>query len=376
MSQDTLKRHLAERGPLSVADYMAWCLTGDERAYYRSGDPIGGTGDFITAPEISQIFGELTGLWMGSVWLAMGQPRPVMLIELGPGRGTLMRDALRALRVVPGFTQAARLHLVERSQTLRALQGQALAHAMPVWHESLETVPDGPAILIANEFFDALAVAQFVYCPDGWRERVVCLDAEGNPAFAAGKLARLPAASMPPLAPQPGAILEARPSALPVLRELGRRAGSSPAAALIVDYGYARDATGDTLQAVRAHAYAPPLDFPGASDLSAHVNFAELSRMAACCGLAAWGPLPQGAFLTALGLEARLHKLMASAGAEQRQGLFLGARRLTDPFQMGSLFKAMALTSVGLRAPPPFAPAQRSDLEAASQTGWNEGGDA
>ena len=354
-SRQGLQRLLAERGAISVAAFMEWCLTGAEDAYYRRAEAIGRMGDFVTAPEVSQIFGELIGLWAGAVWESMGRPSPVRLVELGPGRGTLMSDALRALRVLPGFLQAAELHLVERSERLRALQAKTLGAASPVWHERLDDVPGGPAILIANEFFDALPLSQYVYSGGGWHERVIRLDAESRAVFAAGEPATPP---LPPGMQQPedGTIFEARLSARPLIEAVGRRAQSAPVAALIVDYGYGQDGYGETLQAVRGHDYTDPLAAPGASDLSGHVNFAELSRMAVASGLAAWGPLPQGEFLLALGLEARLERLISSARAEQAASLVLGARRLTDPYQMGELFKAVALASAGLQ-PPPFTQA-------------------
>jgi NADH dehydrogenase [ubiquinone] 1 alpha subcomplex assembly factor 7 len=361
VSRNDLQEFIAGRGgSMSVAKFMAWCLTGREDAYYRQGEPIGRAGDFITAPEVSQIFGELIGVWMGAVWLSMGQPKPFTVVELGPGRGTLMSDACRALRVVPGFAEAARLHLVERSSTLREAQAAALSAYEPQWSERLEDVPDGPLILVANEFFDALPVEQFLYTEDGWRRRVVQLAANGGLEFAPGQCAE------PPIfetlaAPEPGNILETRPASLPFLQDLGRRASRHPVAALIVDYGYDHDAYGDTLQAVREHGYDEPLANPGQADLSAHVNFAELARMASESGLAAWGPLPQGEFLLALGLEARLQRLLSSARPKQQSGLILGARRLTDPYQMGGLFKALALTGPGVPTPPPFTQAIRRD---------------
>lgn len=354
MSRDDLTAHLASHRAMSVADYMAWCLTARDDAYYRVAEPIGRTGDFITAPEVSQIFGELVGLWMGAVWLSMGQPAPFVVVELGPGRGTLVSDAMRALRVVPGFADAARLHLVERSGTLRQAQAGALAAYAPVWHERLEDVPDGPLVLVANEFFDALPVAQFVHAEDGWHERVVRMGADGCPVFASGASCQPPEIATLLPDPEPGAILESRLASLPACQALGERARMHPVAALIIDYGYERDAYGDTLQAVRAHDYDDPLAHPGKADLSAHVNFAELARMASASGLTPYGPLPQGEFLLALGLEARLHRLMSSARPEQQGALLTGARRLTDPYQMGSLFKAMALTGPGLPVPPPF----------------------
>ena len=352
---DGLKQRLATSGPMSVGDYMAWCLTGSGEAYYRSGNPLGAAGDFVTAPEVSQIFGELIAVWACSVWQAMGRPSPFVLAELGPGRGTLMQDALRAARSMPGFLDAAQIHLVETSATLRATQDQLLSpFCRPQWHETVKAVPGEPLIVIANEFFDALPVEQHIYNGGSWRRRVVSLNEAGRLAFSVGRLALPPMELMPAEAPREGDILEHRPAAAALLQEFGRRAKSAPFAMLIFDYGYERRDYGDTLQAVRAHGYADPLEAPGETDLSAHVNFAELSEAAATAGLEVWGPLPQGEFLLALGLEQRLRQLMNAADEEQRAALFLGARRLVDPFQMGSLFKVMAMTGPGMAEPPPF----------------------
>jgi NADH dehydrogenase [ubiquinone] 1 alpha subcomplex assembly factor 7 len=360
LSRDDLRRRLAERGAMSVAAFMGWCLTERDDAYYRAADPIGRTGDFITAPEVSQIFGELIGLWAGAVWQSMRQPAPILLVELGPGRGTLMSDALRALAVVPDFLKSVQLHLVEQSERLRRRQHDALSGRFaPVWHENLSDVPDGPMIVIANEFVDALPLTQYIHAEDGWHERVVTMDAKGDAVFAAGAPATLPEIATLLSAPEIGEILESRLSAVRLIEDLGRRARDFPVAALIVDYGYNRDAFGDTLQAVQSHGYVDALTAPGESDLSAHVNFAELARMAAANDLASWGPMPQGEFLLALGLEARLQRLIASPRPEPaRTNLVLGGRRLIDPYQMGELFKAMVLTSPGLLTPPPFARAE------------------
>jgi NADH dehydrogenase [ubiquinone] 1 alpha subcomplex assembly factor 7 len=350
-----LKQRLATNGPMSVGDYMAWCLTGSETAYYRSGNPLGAAGDFVTAPEVSQIFGELIAVWACSVWQAMGQPSPFVLAELGPGRGTLMQDALRAARSMPGFLEAAQIHLVETSATLRETQDQLLSQfCRPRWHDTVKAVPGEPLIVIANEFFDALPVEQHIYHGGGWRRRVVSLDEAGRLSFSKGRLALPPVELIPPEAPREGDILEHRPAAAALIHEFGRRAQSAPFAMLIFDYGYERRDYGDTLQAVRAHSYADPLEAPGEADLTAHVNFAELAQTANTAGLDVWGPMPQSEFLLSLGLEHRLRQLMNSADEEQRAALFLGARRLVDPFQMGSLFKVMAMTSPSMPAPPPF----------------------
>lgn len=351
----SLMKRLAEQGPISVSDYMAWCLTGASSAYYRSGNPLGASGDFVTAPEVSQIFGELIAVWAVSVWRSMGAPNPFILAELGPGRGTLMQDALRAARVMPNFLEAARIHLVETSSPLREKQEQALApFCEPQWHQSLSDIPDAPLIIIANEFFDALPVEQHVYQDGGWHKRMIRVDGSGALSFSTGRLALPPVELMPPQAPCEGDILEFRPSLPQMVREFGRRAKSAPLAVLIADYGYERRDYGDTLQAVRAHGYANPLETPGEADLSAHVNFAELADAAESASLQVFGPLTQSDFLLALGLEERLRQLMIAANDQQRAALFLGARRLIDPYQMGSLFKVMAITSPDMQPPPPF----------------------
>ena len=353
---DILKRRLSDQGSMSVADYMAWCLTGDDTQYYRRGNPIGASGDFVTAPEVSQIFGELIAVWAITVWQAMGCPRPFVLAELGPGRGTLMQDALRAAGAVPAFREAAQVHLVETSSTLREMQGQALAAlCKPRWHQSLTAIPQAPLIVVANEFFDALPIEQHIYEGGSWYRRVVRLNGSGRPSFAIGRLSVPPPELLPCKEPREGDILEHRPASAAIIAEIGARAAQAPAAILITDYGYERRDYGDTLQAVREHGYTSPLETPGEADLSAHVNFAELAHAAGMAGLDLWGPMPQNEFLLALGLEERLRQLMASASEAQRAALFLGARRLVDPFQMGSLFKAMAMTSRGLPPPPPFS---------------------
>jgi NADH dehydrogenase [ubiquinone] 1 alpha subcomplex assembly factor 7 len=351
----SLKHHLAEHGALSTGEYMNWCLTGRDGAYYREGSPLGAHGDFVTAPEVSQIFGELVALWAATVWQAMGKPASLVLVELGPGRGTLMQDALRAAKAVPGFLEAAYIHLVESSESLREAQEATLSPLCKLhWHDDIGTVPDAPAIVIANEFFDAMPVEQHVFSGGAWHQRIVTLNDAGEPVFAVGNPERPPAGLLPAVAPREGDILEWRPLLAPLMNEFGRRAILDPFAMLISDYGYERPDYGDTFQAVRNHGYANPLEAPGETDLSAHVNFAELRFAAEDAGLAAWGPLSQGEFLLALGLEQRLRQLLTAAREEQRASLYLGARRLVDPYQMGSLFKMMAVTGLDVPVPPPF----------------------
>ncbi|MEJ2228485.1 MAG: SAM-dependent methyltransferase [Alphaproteobacteria bacterium] len=357
-SSENLVRRLAEQGPMSVGEYMRWCLTGREDAYYRDGNPLGGAGDFVTAPEVSQIFGELISMWACAVWQSAGAPSPFTLAELGPGRGTLMQDAIRASRSVPEFHEAARVHLVETSATLRETQRQTLIHACtPEWHEDISALPAVATLAIANEFFDALPVEQYVFSQGEWRRRVVALNDQGELAFAVGGFAPPPMHLLPKAPPCEGDILEHHPDVIPIMNELGRRAKTAPLALVLADYGYERLDYGDTFQAVRHHGYASVFETPGEIDLSAHVSFTELRMAAEAAGLQVFGPMPQGDFLLALGLEQRLRQLLANAdlSEEQRATLFLGARRLADPFQMGSLFKVMAITSADVPPPPPFA---------------------
>ncbi|MEZ0300815.1 MAG: class I SAM-dependent methyltransferase, partial [Hyphomicrobiaceae bacterium] len=306
------------------------------------------------------VFGELLGLWCAVVWQGMGQPSPLRLVELGPGRGTLMRDALRAAERVPGFLYALSVHLVETSEPMREKQRGLLPPPLtpphkgegdrpPIaWHPTVHEVPDGAAIVIANEFLDALPIRQLVFGEDGWRERMVELDAAGALRFAIGdKAAHARATPASPV----GAILELRAGEDEVLAELGRRTG--PCVALFIDYGPAEPAYGDTLQAVRRHAYVDPLATPGAADLTAHVQFAALADKARRAGLAADGPITQAEFLGALGIAERTSRLMA-ANPERAGAIETATQRLVSPTGMGSLFKVLAVRSPHLPPPPPF----------------------
>ncbi len=351
---DELKHLIASEGPLTVERYMALCLAHPVHGYYMSRDPFGAAGDFTTAPEISQMFGEMIGLWAAETWTLMGAPDPVRVIELGPGRGTLMADLLRAARVRRAFAEAIKVHLVETSPTLRALQEERLAGAWAplAWHERLEEVEPGPAIVIANEFFDALPLRQFVRTKTGWHERVVGLGEGGDLAFG--------------LSPEPtpwlqaagrlGQVLEWPGAGLLAMRTLAARLVASGGAALVIDYGYEGPAFGDTLQAVRGHAYADPLAEPGLADLTAHVDFAALARAATACGARAFGPLTQGAFLKALGIELRAAQLKAGATPQQAQEIDAALRRLTGagPQDMGQLFKVLAICDPRLPPLPGF----------------------
>lgn len=336
-------------GPIPLHRYMEIALQHPEHGYYRRGDPLGVAGDFTTSPEISQIFGELIGLWAVDRWEAAGRPDPVLLVELGPGRGTLMADALRAAALVPEFLRAARLHLVESSATLRALQARKLG---AVWHDRLADVPPGPTLLVANEFFDALPVHQFVREAEGWSERHVGLDAEGRLTLVAG-----PAGPETALIPNvvadvpPGAVVELCPTGLAIMSDIARRIAGHGVAALIVDYGYTRSAPGESLQAVRRHQPVDILDRPGESDLTAHVNFEHLRTVARARGADTAGPVGQGAFLTALGIRLRAAMLERRSTAAQRKDIRAAVRRLIAPDMMGELFKVMAVVPKGVGDP-------------------------
>ncbi len=341
-------------GPMRVADYMALCLSDPEHGYYATRDPFGPEGDFVTAPEVSQMFGEIVGAWLVHVWRMIGAPTPARLVELGPGRGTLMADVLRVAAKARDFHEAVTVHLVETSPVLKARQATTLAGSdiRLTWHNSFFDVPAGPLLLVANEFFDALPIRQFVRSNNAWRERVVGLDDSGKLAFGIGP----GTLNSGPYAPE-SAIFEVRPAAEAIVGEIARRIIGANGAALIFDYGHAETAVGDTLQAVRGHRFADPLAAPGASDLTAHVDFAALARSAAAEGAAVHGPMPQGEFLMALGLLARAERLSANSDAAGRAALDAAVERLAGPAAMGNLFKAFALTRPGV-APPPF-PAAR-----------------
>ncbi len=352
----TIARRIRREGPLSVAAFMAIALHDPERGYYARHDPLGAAGDFITAPEISQIFGELIGLWCADLWRHIGQPDPVVLAELGPGSGALLGDFLRAAATLPGFRRALDLYLVEASPVLRARQQRSLASVAAQFVAGIDALPPGKLLLVANEFLDALPIRQLVRGRVEWAERLVALDAGDRLVFADGP--ESPALTLlvpPPLRAQPsGTIVEICPAAAALGAALGERLAAQPGAALFVDYGYFPSAPGPTLAALRRHAAAAVLDDPGDADLSAHVDFAAFAAAARAAGAVVYGPLPQGRFLAALGAEARLAALAAGAHQAQRAALRSGVERLIDPAQMGNLFKVLALTSPGLPAPAGF----------------------
>jgi SAM-dependent MidA family methyltransferase len=348
-----IREIVAAEGPIPLARYMALCLGHPEHGYYMRKDPLGRAGDFVTAPEVSQMFGELIGLWAAQVWLDMGAPRDVALVELGPGRGTLMADALRAARVAPGLIEAARVHLVETSPALRAKQAEALAGQEVSWHDRFAEVPAGPSIVLANEFLDALPMRQFERREGAWRERVVGLGADGRLA-----LGLAPGQAEPGAAPgfddaPEGAVFEVSPAREMAAAEIGGRLKRHGGAALLIDYGHARPGLGDTFQAVRAHRFADPLEAPGEADLTSHVDFHATAVAARAAGAHAFGPVGQGEFLRALGIDARAERLARGRDSETAARVMGELRRLAAPDEMGRLFLVLALAAPGL-TPPGF----------------------
>lgn len=341
----------AEAPPERLDHFMARA----NGAYYATHDPFA---DFTTAPEIAQVFGEILGLWAAVSWDLLGRPAPVLLAEAGPGRGTLMADALRAIgQVAPGFAAALTPHLIETSPRLRAAQGAALP---PVWagrtdwHECLDSLPDAPLLLLANEFLDALPIRQFVRRGAGWTERHV---ADG--AFVECPAAPPDRAGPPddlPITAAEGAVVEVCEPALDFVAGLAARLARRHGAALLLDYGPAGPSLGDSLQALRAGRPADPLAAPGDADLTAHVDFPTLAARARAAGAAVHGPLPQGVLLTRLGLFQRTDRLARGQPPARAAGLIAAARRLAEPHRMGRLFKALALCHPSCPTPPGFEP--------------------
>ena len=337
---------IVTEGPMRLDRYMGLCLGHPQHGYYVTRDPFGGTGDFVTAPEVSQVFGELIGIWAAGAWAAMGEPPAVSLVELGPGRGTLMADMLRALRkAAPGLAAAARLHLIEISPVLRARQLQALGHQAQ-WHRSLEEVPEAPMILIANEFFDAIPIRQIERRQGRWHERVIGLEN--------GQLVR--GLSAPLVGPRgkDGDVIEIAPARDAIAQHIGERLAAHPGAALIIDYGHLYSAPGDTLQAMRRHGFKAITDMPGECDITSHVDFEALAAALRAGGAAVCDPLTQRAFLLAMGLDARFDQLTLRADPGTAAILRRQKARLADEDQMGNLFKVLAATSPGMAGPFPF----------------------
>ena len=343
---EILAARIRANGPISLADYMTECLLHPTLGYYTTREPFGAAGDFTTAPEISQMFGELIGLCLAQTWLDQGAPTPFTLAEIGPGRGTLMADALRATRNVPGFHAAMRLTLIEASPRLRALQAATLQPHAPVWLDRVQDLPDLPLYLIANEFFDALPIRQFQRAGPFWRERLVGLGDKGL-TFGLGPILPVPVLTRRLKDTTEGQIVEHCPQAAPIMAEIASRL-TTKGAALIIDYGDWRS-LGDTFQALRAHASVDPFATPSEADLTAHVDFEALAQAAAP---AAHSYTTQATFLTALGIHQRADRLAQKISGASLQSHLAATRRLTSPEEMGTLFKVLAVHPAGTPPPP------------------------
>lgn len=330
---------IKENGPISIGTYMSLCLGHPQHGYYMQREAFGAQGDFITAPEISQLFGEMLAVWVMLTWERMGKPENIQLVELGPGRGTLMSDIWRSLTVQPDLRDKVQLHLVEFSPRLQQVQQEALEGAPATWHSTIETLPQSPSIIIANEFFDALPIEQAVFHQDDWYQRLVTSDEE-DLFFTMGDILQGIAEDEMP----EGSIFEYAPLATTVMQQLCRFIRKNGGALLAIDYGDdapLSERFGDTLQALREHQMVDIFDEPGKSDLTAHVAFSSLEMIAREEGCVTDPILTQREFLTRMGIRLRAEKLAAKATDEQAPALFSGLDRLVDPAQMGDLFKVL-----------------------------------
>jgi NADH dehydrogenase [ubiquinone] 1 alpha subcomplex assembly factor 7 len=354
-----IKKLIKSSGPMPVWRYMELCLMHPKHGYYLSRDPLGREGDFTTAPEVSQMFGELLGLWAASVWKAIGSPPLLRLIEIGPGRGTMMADALRALRVLPPLYQALSIHLVEVNPVLRDKQKAALSGSRNVtWHDTIDDVPDGPSVIFANEYFDVLPIHQAVKGENGWHERTVELDDSGKLAFGAATepMPRFEVLLPPWVRAAPvGAVFEWRPDA--EVMKIASRVRDQEGAALVIDYGHLRSDAGDTFQAIARHSFTDPLKSPGLADVTAHVDFQALVRATEDLGARVHGPVPQGDFLKRLGIETRAVSLMAKASHEVSEDVAGALKRLIGGGSsgMGQMFKVLGISEANLTTLAGFA---------------------
>jgi SAM-dependent MidA family methyltransferase len=353
-----IKKLIKSSGPMPVWRYMELCLMHPRHGYYLSRDPLGREGDFTTAPEVSQMFGELLGLWAASVWKAIDSPPLLRLIEIGPGRGTMMADALRALRVLPPLYQALSIHLVEVNPVLRDKQKAALSGSRDItWHDTIDDVPDGPSVIFANEYFDVLPIHQAVKGENGWHERTVELDGDGLVFGADSEPIPRFDVLLPPWvrAAPTGAVFEWRPDA--EIMKIASRVRDQEGAALIIDYGHLRSDAGDTFQAIAGHSFTDPLKNPGQADVTAHVDFQALVRAAEDLGARIHGPVPQGDFLKRLGIETRAASLMAKATPEVSEDVAGALKRLVGGGRggMGQMFKVLGISEPSLATLAGFA---------------------
>lgn len=336
MLEIRIKEHIRANGPMSLADYMAHCLYDAQHGYYRTRDPLGAGGDFTTSPEISQLFGEMVAAWLALQWLAVGRPERTLLVELGPGRGTLMADILRTLKTtLPECHATLEVLMVEINPFLKAKQQAMLegSGAKVEWREEFTDLPALPMLLVANEFFDALPIRQFRKTGDSWEEKAIGLESD--------KLAWMWSPSQENHT-HTAPIIETSPASASIMASIAQHIAEHTGAALIVDYGYL-EGHGDTFQALKAHKYADPLVTPGEADLTAHVDFATLKTIAQNAGAKVCGGITQGDFLQQMGIQMRVGILCKNASSGQQQALLSGMERLTSPDAMGNLFKCLAI---------------------------------
>ncbi len=349
---DIIAQKIKQHGPMNVAEYMSLALSDPHLGYYMRKDPLGAEGDFTTAPEISQIFGELLGAWIAQQWMHLKMPEAA-LIEFGPGRGTLMNDALRATKHIAGFHSSVTLHLVETSPVLKHKQWNTLAKAHPhiEWHETIDALPDDkPWLVIANEFFDALPIRQFIYRDKAWHERAIKMT-DGEFSFTDADAwnwkddpeYKTWLDSLFPVAPAKDSIIEYCKPALDIMHRIAAHIAKKGGAMIIADYGYAGGTNGDTLQAVKNHKYHPPLKDAGEADLTAHVDFSALANAATNAGAVVYGPFQQGRVLGRLGAIPRATRLCEGLTQEGQASIMSGLKRLLTPDEMGELFKMMCV---------------------------------
>lgn len=337
--KDFIRSEIAESGVMTFERYMSLALAHPQWGYYRSKDPLGLDGDFTTAPEISQIFGELIGLFLADYWLRAGKPKPFSLVELGPGRGTLASDLLRATKGVPEFHPSFQLHLVETSPVLRAKQQEKLQSVHAIWHDDCENLPDQPTFIVANEFFDALPIRAFEMTAVGWCERGVGLDHNNELTWALLEPAPLP--NLPKA--QVGQIFEWHELGQKIIYGLAKQINRFGGVLLVIDYGHLRPGFGETIQALKNHQYHPILADPGLADITAHVCFSQLAQAARDAGAQTYEVLPQGRFLSHLGCFARAEQLIQSNPSKALE-VRAAIQRLTAADAMGDLFKVMVVT--------------------------------
>ncbi len=346
-----IKNQIEKNGPISISNFMKHALQTAESGYYTGNKPVfGRNGDFITAPEISQLFGEIIGIWCVNTWKLNGSPKKFNLVELGPGKGTLMKDLLRATKNTPGFHEAMSICLVELNSAFRSTQKNNIEHSRLEWHLKYENVPEGFSIVVANEFFDALPINQYTKRKDDWFINMVDLNEDKqclyvNQFDASPTIKDFLHAKYPNL--KDNAIVETQDETNIILGQISKNIHEHGGAALIIDYGYTESMHRNyisTLQAVKDHKYSPIFQEIGNADISSHINFTTLYDIANLYKAHTYGPITQGEFLRNMYVDLRKNILLLKANKKQRNDILTGYDRLISPKQMGKLFKAIAIT--------------------------------